>query len=337
MGGGIVSMKLFEENEIRRFVQVNLKAIEIVEEGFTALAKEDVTLPPILRIDIPEHNGEVDVKTAYIKGLDTFALKISSGFFNNPALGIPSLSGMMILFQTKTGLTESILLDNGYLTDVRTAAAGAVAAKFLAKKQVEQVGVVGTGVQARVQMEALYCVKPFTTIYAYGRNLESTKRYAKDMEAKLGVKVKVASSLEQVVKKSDIVVTTTPSTIPLIKAEWLHPGLHITAMGSDAEHKNELDPMIFKKASKIVCDVKSQCFRLGELHHGKEQGVISADDPSIIELGELTSGKKKGREDDDQITICDLTGTGVQDTVIARYAYSQLINSKNEEPLLTNQ
>jgi len=321
-------MNIFHEEEIRNFVKVNSKAIEIVEDGFSALAKGNVTLPPIMRVDLPEHHGEVDVKTAYIKGLDSFAIKISSGFFNNPSLGLPSLSGMMILFQTRTGLTESILLDNGYLTDVRTAAAGAVAAKYLAKSQVKCVGVIGTGVQARYQIEALSYVRDFRTIYVYGRNEESVQSYAKDMELKLGKKVIVAKSVEEVVKESEIVITTTPSTEPLIKAEWLHPGLHITAMGSDAEHKQELESSIFKQADIVLCDVKAQCFRLGELHHALEQNILSVEDSTILEIGELTAGLKKGRQNDQQITVCDLTGTGVQDTVIARFANSQLVEYK---------
>ncbi|PYF03960.1 cyclodeaminase [Ureibacillus chungkukjangi] len=316
-------MNLFKEEEIRKYVAVNEKAIEIVEEGFMALANGKVTLPPIMRIDIPENNGEIDVKTAYIKGLDTFAIKISSGFFNNSSLGLPSLSGMMILFNTTTGKTESILLDNGYLTDVRTAAAGAVSAKYLAKDNIQHVGVIGTGTQARYQIEALSKVREFDTIHIFGRNEEAAKKYAVEMEAKLGKKVIIAKSPEQVVKESEIVVTTTPSTTPLIQAEWLHPGLHITAIGSDAEHKQELDEKIFSQVDMIVCDVKSQVFRLGELHHAKKQNIIQ-DDSTIIELGEITAGFKKGRENDGQITVCDLTGTGVQDTVIARFAYEQL-------------
>lgn len=318
-------MKIFQEEEIRQFVGLNLKAIEIVEEGFAALANGHVTLPPIMRVDIPENNGEVDVKTAYIKGLDTFAIKVSSGFFNNPSLGLPSLSGMMMLFSTNTGLAESILLDNGYLTDVRTAAAGAVAAKYLAKPNVQNVGVIGTGTQARYQIEALSLVRRFDMIYVYGRNEEAAKNYAIEMEAKLGKKVIVAKSPEQVVKMSEIVITTTPATTPLIKAEWLHPGLHITAMGSDAEHKQELDENIFSQTDLIVCDVKSQCFRLGELHHAKAKGIL--ENKNTVELGEIIIGSHLARTNNEQITVCDLTGTGVQDTVIARFAYEQLVTS----------
>ncbi|MGJ9457953.1 cyclodeaminase [Oceanobacillus sp. CF4.6] len=322
-------MKIFDERQIRKFVHVNSKAIEIVEEGFTALASENVTLPPILTMEIPEHHGEMDVKTAYIKGLDTFAVKISSGFFDNQSLGLPSLSGMMLLLCSKTGLAEAILLDNGYLTDVRTAAAGAVAADYLAKEQVKSVGVIGTGTQARYQMEALLLVRNFDVIYVYGRKRESAEEYAAEISEKLGKEVIIAESVEEVIKMSEIVVTTTPATEPLIKAEWLHPGLHITAMGSDASHKQELYAKVFQKADVIVCDVQSQCFRLGELHHAITQGIVTSADPRLIELGELTSGMKKGRRNDKQITICDLTGTGVQDTVIARFAYGRLQETTN--------
>ncbi|MDI7742147.1 cyclodeaminase [Lysinibacillus fusiformis] len=322
-------MNIFKEDKIRKYVAVNKKAIEIVEDGFTALANGNVTLPPIMRIDIPDSNGEIDVKTAYIKGLDTFAIKISSGFFNNPSLGLPSLSGMMILFNTTTGLTESILLDNGYLTDVRTAAAGAVAAKYLAKEKIQNVGVIGTGTQARYQIEALSEVREFEAIHVFGRNEEAAGKYAVEIEKKIGKKVVIAKSVEQVVKESDVLVTTTPSTMPLIKAEWLHPGLHITAMGSDAEHKQELEAKIFREVDLIVCDVKSQVFRLGELHHAKEQNIIR-NESDILEIGEITAGLKNGRENDRQITVCDLTGTGVQDTMIARFAYQQLMTGNKE-------
>jgi ornithine cyclodeaminase len=129
---------------------------------------------------------------------------------------------------------------------------------------------------------------------------------------------------EAVVRGSDIVVTTTPSRDPYLKAEWLHPGLHITAMGSDGEEKQELYADVLRHADLLVCDLKSQCFRLGELHHGLEEGIISQDD-EIIELGELTSGRKPGRRHDEEITICDLTGVGVQDTAIALLAYRKAV------------
>lgn len=325
-------MKIFTEEEIRKFVHVNIEAISIVENGFSSLAQGKTTMPPIMRIDIPENNGEVDVKTAYIKGENKFAIKISSGFFNNHQLGLPSGNGMMILINTKTGVPEAILLDNGYLTDVRTAAAGAIAAKYLSKKEVHTVGVIGAGSQAGYQLQALKQVRDYKQVIVYARSQQRVGQFVNEMSEKLNVEVIAATNAEELVRKSDIVITTTPSETPVIKSEWLHPGLHITAMGSDAEHKQELEAEVLARADHLVCDVKSQCFVLGELHHGLEKGLLTKESP-ITELGEITSGKAIGRENDEQITVCDLTGTGVQDTAIALYAFQAMtaINNKTNK------
>jgi ectoine utilization protein EutC len=315
-----MQVTILTEAEIRKCVGMDQEAIAVVEEGFTRLANGEVTTPPIMRIDIPEHKGEVDVKTAYVRGLDSFAIKMASGFYENYLLGLPSGSGMMVIFSARTGFPEAVLLDNGYLTNVRTAAAGAVAARYLARERIDTAGVIGSGTQARYQMMALKLVRDFRRLMVYSRNPEHVEQYALEMGPALGVEVVKAGDVETVVRGSDIVVTTTPSRQPYLKAEWLHPGLHITAMGSDAEEKQELYADVLGRADLLVCDLKSQCFRLGELHHGLEEGIISQDQ-EIIELGELTSGRKPGRRSDEEITICDLTGVGVQDTVIALLAY----------------
>lgn len=317
-------MYIFTEPELKQYIQLNLKAINIVEEGFTKLANNQVEMPPIMRIDLHDQNGEVDVKTAYVKEKDMFAIKISSGFFNNYQLGLPSGNGMMILMSTQTGVPQAILLDNGYLTEVRTAAAGAIASKYLSKKHVTTVGVIGAGSQARFQVRALKLVRDFSKVLVYARSTDRAKKYAQDMSLELGVEVKVVDSAEAVVRNSDTVITTTPATEPIIKAEWLHPGLHITAMGSDAEHKQELEAKVLARADKLVCDKKEQCARLGELHHALNQRIVTDNSP-IIELGQLTSKEVRGRENDEQITVCDLTGTGVQDTTIALFAYNEMV------------
>lgn len=317
-------MYIFTEPELKQYIQLNLEAINIVEEGFTKLANNQVEMPPIMRIDLHDQNGEVDVKTAYVKEKDMFAIKISSGFFNNYQLGLPSGNGMMILMSTQTGVPQAILLDNGYLTEVRTAAAGAIASKYLSKKHVTTVGVIGAGSQARFQVRALKLVRDFSKVLVYARSTDRAKKYAQDMSLELGVEVKVVDSAEVVVRNSDTVITTTPATEPIIKAEWLHPGLHITAMGSDAEHKQELEAKVLARADKLVCDKKEQCARLGELHHALNQRIVTDNSP-IIELGQLTSKEVRGRENDEQITVCDLTGTGVQDTAIALFAYNEMV------------
>ncbi|WP_408006397.1 cyclodeaminase [Pseudalkalibacillus sp. A8] len=317
-------MLIFTEQELKEHVQLNLEAISIVEEGFVKLANGEVTMPPIMRVDVHDQNGEVDVKSAYVKGKEMFAIKVSSGFFNNYKLGLPSGNGLMMLISTKTGIPQSLLLDNGYLTHIRTAAAGAIAAKYLSRKNIQTVGVIGAGDQARYQVRALKLVRDFKRVLVYSRSLDRAERYAEEMRAELGLDVQAVENAESVVRNSDTIITTTPANEPLIKAEWVHPGLHITAMGSDAEHKQELEPEILRRADKLVCDTKAQCTRLGELHHALDSKVL-ADDSSVLELGQLASKQMKGREDDQQITVCDLTGTGVQDTVIALFAYNEMV------------
>lgn len=315
-------MKIVTRSEIEQAVQLDAGILDVIENGFTRLAEGQVQTPPIMRIDVPEHHGEVDVKAAYVEGVDQFAIKISSGFFDNPARGLPSGSGMMVLLSSITGRPEAVLLDEGYLTDVRTAAAGAVAAKHLANPEVATVGVIGSGAQARWQVRALNLVRTFQQVVVYSVRQDHAEAYARDMGAELGIPVTVAESPEDVVRVSDIVVTTTPSTHPLIEADWLHPGLHITAMGSDAESKQELSPEVLARADRVCCDLISQCVRLGELHHAVDRGIVSRDD--VVELGQITARMVRGRTSPDQITVADLTGTGVQDTMIAVHAIEKV-------------
>ncbi|KKB34738.1 cyclodeaminase [Bacillus thermotolerans] len=316
-------MIIFTEEELRQHVHLNLETIHTIEEAFTKLENSEAVMPPIMRVDVHDQNGEIDVKTAYLKGREMLAIKVSAGFFSNYQRGLPSGNGLMMLISTETGVPQAFLLDNGYLTDIRTAAAGALAAKYLAKENIRTVGVIGAGSQARYQIRALKLVRKFHKVLVYARSIDQAKKYAEDMAEELQVQVEAAESAEAVVKKSDIVVTTTPAKEPLIKADWLHPGLHITAMGSDAEHKQELDAEALARADKLVCDTKSQCARLGELHHAFAKGVLT-NGSAVFELGQLTSKKQAGRESDEEVTICDLTGTGVQDTAIALFAYREM-------------
>lgn len=314
-----MKITILTESELRQCAGIDSAGLAVIEDAFTRLSNGMATMPPILRVDIPENNGELDVKTAYLQGLDSFAVKLSSGFFNNNKLGLPSLSGMMILLSTITGFPEALLLDNGYLTEIRTGLAGALAAKYLAPETIETAGVIGAGAQARAQMRGLRLVRDFQRLLVF--SLEGVDQYVADMSAEFGIEVVAMTDPGELVRQSQVVVTTTPAKSPHLKAEWLHPGLHITAMGADAEGKQELQSEALARANLLVCDRKSQSFRLGELHHGLEAGLISEEHDNIVELGEITSGAFPGRQNQDQITICDLTGTGAQDTAIALLAY----------------
>ena len=312
-------IKILKEKELRDLVQLDLDAVDCIENAFAALAGGKVVMPPILSMAIDDFNGEVDVKTAYVPGIDSFAFKMSPGFFDNPKLGLPSTSDLMILFSTKTGVLEALLLDNGYLTDVRTAAAGAVAARHLSREDSSRACIVGTGMQAKLQLKALTLVRTIKNAVIWGRDKEKAEKLAELASGELGISVTASADLQSAVKSSDIVVTTTPSTEPLIKADWLVPGQHLTAMGSDQHHKNEIEPECIARSNLYVADRLSQTSRLGELRSAIEAGLLP-ENVSCPELGEIVSGALTGRSSESDITIADLTGTGVQDTAIATLA-----------------
>ncbi|TJV90265.1 MAG: ornithine cyclodeaminase family protein, partial [Mesorhizobium sp.] len=234
-------------------------------------------------------------------------------------LGLPSVNGMMVLLSSKTGLVEALLLDNGYLTDVRTAAAGAVAAKHLSRTDSSVAAIFGAGVQAGLQLEALMLVRPIAEARIWARDAAKAEAAADALREKLGIVVRAEPDAATAAAGADIIVTTTPSTEPLIKAGFVSAGQHITAMGSDAEHKNEIAPAILRMADLYVADSAKQTRLLGELHHAIAAGVMAAD-AEVTELGQIIAGERHGRRSDSDITIADLTGTGVQDTAIATLA-----------------
>ena len=173
---------VLNSSEIKKCVQLNGQLIPIIEDAFKSLALGKTTMPPILRLDIEKYHGESDVKAAYIDGLDSYAIKVASGFFNNPNLGLPSSNGLMILLDSKTGVLKSVLLDKGYLTDVRTAIAGAIAAKHLSNPESSNVGIIGAGIQAKMQLEALLLVRNIKTAYIWSRDSKKTNKFVQNIK-----------------------------------------------------------------------------------------------------------------------------------------------------------
>ncbi len=307
---------ILTEQDLRACVRIDSDAIRVAEDAFRALSSGTVIMPPIMSVEVPDIHAEMDMKTAYIPGYAGFALKVASSFGNNAALGLPNLSGLMMLFSAETGLLQAMLLDNGYLTAVRTAAAGAVAAKHLAPEGVETVGVLGTGEQARLQVEAALLVRPFSRVRVWGRDKAKAEECTTQLRA-LGLDARAEPEAERVVRESQLVITATAAREPILKRDWLHPGLHITAMGSDFSGKQELEPAALAAADLYVVDRLTQCATLGELRGAREVGLM-ADDPP--ELGDVVSGSVRGRRAPTDITIADLTGTGAQDTTVATLA-----------------
>ncbi len=311
-------IRLLNETELRQAVPLDAAAVDCVDAAFRALAAGGVVMPPILSMGIPDAHGEVDVKTAYMPGLESFAIKISPGFFDNPSLGLPSTSGLMVLFSARTGQVEALLLDNGYLTDVRTAAAGAVAARALSREEATSACILGAGLQARMQLRALCLVRPISRARIWARDPARAEAAARDVASAAGIEVSAADDPAAAVSEADIVVTTTPAIEPILMAGWLRPGQHVTAMGSDQIGKNEIDPACLTRV-RYFADRLSQTRALGELRSAIAAGTV-ADDAAFAELGQVLAGTAPGRSGADDITLADLTGTGVQDTAIATFA-----------------
>ena len=310
---------ILTESELRACVGFDAQSLRAIEDAFTWISQGRVEMPPIMHIEVAEHHGDVDIKSAFVRGLDHLAVKVASGFFENPVRGLPSSGAMVVVLSAQTGFCEAVMLDNAYLTDLRTGLAGAVVARYLAPAAVRTVGVLGSGAQARYQVRALRLVRDFERVLVSARDAGRTAAYATEMGESLGLPVE-ATTPEALVRASDLVITTTPSRSPVVDADWLHPGLHITAMGADLPGKQELDPEVLRRAGRVVCDRHEQCIAMGELQHA---AALLEGGAAPIELGELTSGRAQGRQSDEEITVCDLTGTGVQDTAIASLALAR--------------
>jgi ornithine cyclodeaminase len=294
------------------------RAIDVMREAFAADGRGLTRVPAVINLDVPAVHGEFHVKTAYIEGCPHVAVKVASGFYDNPSRGLPSGSGLIALFDAATGFPSALLLDNGFLTDLRTGAAGALAADLLARRTIETVGVLGSGVQARYQVRCLAIVRRFASLVAWSPTRERLDAYCAEMRAE-GYAARAAASPEEVCRDADVLITATPSRRPLVHAGWLREGQHVTAVGSDSPGKQELAADCLDRADLVVVDRFAQCAAFGELKHALEAGLLTRLDVHA-ELGAIAAGLKPGRTSDAQITIADLTGVGFQDTAIASQA-----------------
>ena len=325
---------VLREDEIRALLDPRA-CIRAMEQAFAAYASGKAQLPPVINLEVPEHRGEVHIKAGHLSGGPYYAVKIASGFYNNAALGLPSSSGMVLVFDSRTGAPAAFLLDNGFITDLRTAAAGALAARLLACEQVNTVAVIGSGAQARYQITLLSLVCNFREARIWGRSREKAEACVGDL-SRAGISGQpafaAANSVEDAVRKADLVITVTASHEPLVRAEWLAPGATVIAVGSDGPDKQELDVGVLARADRIVADSLPQCLRLGEIHHAVEQGAITKGRVSA-ELGEIAAGLKPRRTSEQELIVCDLTGVGVQDVAAANLVMERALAAGAGEKL----
>ena len=301
-----------------------LDVTKYIEEGFVAYSQGRVVVPPVGELIFENPPGDVHIKYGYIKDDDYFAIKIASGFYENFKIDLPTSDGLILLFSQRDGTLASILLDKCYLTNVRTAVAGQVVAKYMAPSKIDCIGVFGTGVQGRMQVEYLKPVIDCSDIIVWGLAQDDFDSYKRDME-KLGYTVQTTRDASEVTGKCRLIITATPSKTPLIDVKQIKPGTHITAMGSDTHLKQELDPKILQRADMVVADSIEQCLSRGEISKALQAGLVKKED--LIELGDVIAGRQPGRTSDEQITVADLTGVAVQDIQIAKAVHEALLQS----------
>lgn len=314
-----MDVRLLSEGEIRELIGP-AEALAAVREAFVAFAQGKATLPGVIGMEFHEQDGEAHIKGAYLHGAPYWSVKAATGFYGNAALGLPILGGLSLVFSSQTGFLDTLLLDNGYLTELRTGAAGALAADLLAKREIEQALVVGAGGQARYQLEALLGVRQPKRVVVFARRPEAAATYVREMGARHQIEISIAGNLQEAVEGSDLIVTATPSRVPLIEAGWLRPGAHVTAMGADFPEKQELAVDALRRADLLAADHPAQAATQGEVHHAIAAGGVRLEE--VVALGAIAAGEAAGRIDDDQITIADLTGLGIQDAAVANAVVS---------------
>jgi ornithine cyclodeaminase len=314
--------------EIRR-VLPRIDLLKIIEEGFVAYSDGRVVVPPVGELVFDDPPGEAHIKYGYIKGDDFYVIKIASGFYRNPRIGLPSSQGMMLLFSQETGVCEAVLLDQGFLTDHRTAAAGAVAARLLAPSDVHRIGILGAGTQAKLQLQHLTGVTSCRRSLVWVPDSDETEPFLHYF-AETEFDIEIAQSPSEVARACNLIVTATPSTEPLLQASEISRGTHITAVGADTADKIELDPKILALADVVVADSLTQSESRGEIFRAVRSGDLERD--KVVELGAAIADSSLARRNEDQITVCDLTGVAVQDIQIAKAVFNEIRQEKGGRP-----
>lgn len=298
--------------------------IDAVTRAFTAMANENVVMPPIQQLLFPDRNGSTCVKSAGITGMKHFTVKMASGFYDNASKTdnkIPNGSGIMVVFDAEYGFPAAIIQDNGWLTDLRTAGAGALAAQLCVRKNKRcKVAILGTGLQARMQLEAIATVMDVSGASFWGRTVANRDKLVDAMNSDGGLDFDLskADSVGACVEGADIIICTTASTTPVLKATDVKKGATIIAMGSDTAGKSEVEGTFMEtlvKEGRVICDLVEQCCRVGECQDIKEGGR-----GKLIELADVVVNRAQGRGSDDEIVLVDLTGVGAQDAAMSSLA-----------------
>jgi len=304
--------------EIEALLQIE-DGFDPIKDAYIAVTDGRCDLPPVGYLGFPDAKGDCHIKYGHIAGDSVFVIKIATGFYDNPSKGLASSNGIMLALSAETGEVMAILQDEGYLTDLRTGIGAALATKAGCRGDAQRVGVVGTGIQARIQIRCLNALMPDAGLVfsVWGRSEKKMRQLAQDLAAH-HISVTVQPDLKTLCVNADILLTTTAAKTPLIRSSWISDGTHITASGADAPGKQELDSALTARADLLILDSDAQCIDHGEVAIPAEAGLLSPD--RYRTLGKVLSGQQAGRSAPSQVTIADLTGLGSQDIAIARTA-----------------
>lgn len=312
-------MLLLSSTDVRRLLPLD-ECVRAVEYAFRSYGEGRSTAPGVLSLHTSD--GGFHVKAGVLEvGQCYFAAKVNGNFpQNGNRFALPTIQGVVVVSDAKNGVPLA-LMDSGQITALRTGAATAVAAKYLARPEAQDVTICGCGTQGRVQLSAISLVCRVRGVFAYDASEEQASRFAQEMSSTLKVDVTVMHDLGPAVRQSDMCITCTTSTEPILTPDMVRPGTFIAAVGADNAHKQEMHPDLMAR-SKVVCDILEQCAVMGDLHHALNAGAMARGDVHA-ELGEIVAGKKPGRESDEEITIFDSTGMALQDVAVAAFLYEK--------------
>ena len=314
---------ILSQKDVARVADVK-SAIRAVEEAFYEYGLGRARMPPKIYLDIPEFAGDFRAMPSYVRKFKLCTLKWVNAHPQNARFNLPAVMAVLIVSDPVTGFPLAIM-DGTLVTSLRTGAGGAVAAKYLARKNSSVVGLVGCGVQARSQLEALRRIFKIQKVNVWGLEKALVKRFIRKMKRK-NEAMTAAQNIRECIRDADIVVTTTPSRKPIVQPAWVKEGTHINAIGADAPGKEELDPGILKKAKVVVDDI-AQASHSGEINVPFHKGILRPKD-IYATLGEIVAGKKKGRTGAKEITVFDSTGLAIQDVAVASLIYRQALKKK---------
>jgi len=310
----VTGMRVFTRSDVERLLDMR-SCIEAVGAAFRSRAAGEWAPSGVLGMPLPDGGFHVKAAAMRIGGRAYFAAKVNANFPGNPArLGLPTIQGMLALFDAESGAPLA-LMDSMSLTAIRTAAASAVAATWLASPQASVLAIVGCGAQARPHVAAINSVRPVTEVRAFDRDPGVLAQFLDDVSHEHGVHAVAASNVVDATRSADIVVTCTPSRAPILGVNQVRPGAFVAAVGADHEHKHEVAPALLASAAIIVDDL-DQCAAMGDLHHAIDAGVVTRASVRAT-LGDVIVDPARGRHGADEIVVFDSTGVGIQDVAAA--------------------